>query len=1030
VGRALKIALACTALLAALLGFAWHTWRGIERGAGSWVAGDARATTAQAARRVAWRPAEPFLTSSTSARATRIALAPDGRSAVVAYGERGQDATLWFVELDGERVLADRPLTEIDAPGDEVAPWFDGDRLWFASDREGSRGGLDLWQARYDGARFERPVNAGGDVNSEADDTEPTVHADELVFASDRGGDGFDLWTSRIEGDAGAVRLDALCTSGDERDPAFAPDGGSLWFSVRSGGSFDLARAFRASAEWLPPERADALCSADDERAPCPIGGGFDVAFLRSGDAPAAWRARSVELALVPPLAWTWAEILLLASLIALAATAWFARDVSRYDALIAAWAISVSIHVLLLLLFGDVRLRGSDAGDRDDGHPAIRVRVAPADGAASLASSARGGAGRLERADTVRELSGPASSAAGDLAARVAGPVESLASPARGAVVDVDRDVELALEGDASGGIPLAAVAVVRPQELGPARATRAVPTESGLERRALPAASHDATATTASRGAPLALERAEMAPPAVARTELASTELASTELASTELASTELARAPTTERALPLSERELPALPATDASAGQFPPDASRALAALAPAATSRGIAVPRIARYAPERDDGPRDREDGARSTRSLLEPSPEARESAGLPPPAPREAATPYASRSGPGKLRALEEHGGTRATEAAVAKGLAYLARIQGRLGSWGPVDVSDEKYGEVCVGKTALATLAFLAAGHTHASSTEYSAVVQRALAFLLAVQDRSSGHYGDTSAYGHGIATFALAEALAITQDDSLRASVERAVAHLLERQSRDPDPRKFGGWPYYYIDPERTFDPWPRTSITAWHVLALESARLSGLDVPDAAFEGAARFLDAAHQPDADWYRYAHDPTRLDSGYPTLPASTPAALFALSCIGRDISGPRSAGARRYVLERAPRGYRFTNERDFVERGQGNPYFWYQGTLAMLRVGGREWQRWNIALQETLLPAQESDGSWRPIDAYARYARDDAQDRAYTTALCVLCLEVYYRYDLPLLKASKGSGAASAGAVPAASPR
>jgi hypothetical protein len=105
-------------------------------------------------------------------------------------------------------------------------------------------------------------------------------------------------------------------------------------------------------------------------------------------------------------------------------------------------------------------------------------------------------------------------------------------------------------------------------------------------------------------------------------------------------------------------------------------------------------------------------------------------------------------------------------------------------------------------------------------------------------------------------------------------------------------------------------------------------------------------------------------------------------------------------------------VLERAPNGFRFTSEDDFVQRAQGNPYFWYQGSLAMMRVGGDAWRRWNVALQETLLPAQEKDGSWRSIDPYAKYARDSERDRGYTTALCVLCLEVYYRYDLPFLKA------------------
>ena len=55
--------------------------------------------------------------------------------------------------------------------------------------------------------------------------------------------------------------------------------------------------------------------------------------------------------------------------------------------------------------------------------------------------------------------------------------------------------------------------------------------------------------------------------------------------------------------------------------------------------------------------------------------------------------------------------------------------------------------------------------------------------------------------------------------------------------------------------------------------------------------------------------------------------------------------------------------------------------------------------------------MKETLLPAQEPDGSWKPISIYAEYAQDTDRDRVYTTALCVLTLEVYYRYFTPLLK-------------------
>ena len=52
------------------------------------------------------------------------------------------------------------------------------------------------------------------------------------------------------------------------------------------------------------------------------------------------------------------------------------------------------------------------------------------------------------------------------------------------------------------------------------------------------------------------------------------------------------------------------------------------------------------------------------------------------------------------------------------------------------------------------------------------------------------------------------------------------------------------------------------------------------------------------------------------------------------------------------------------------------------------------------------------MLPqAQGSDGSWTPIDVYAQEAGDNRRDHGYTTAMCVLCLEVYYRYFTPLLQ-------------------
>ncbi|HVS10574.1 MAG TPA: hypothetical protein VMS76_11935, partial [Planctomycetota bacterium] len=375
----------------------------------------------------------------------------------------------------------------------------------------------------------------------------------------------------------------------------------------------------------------------------------------------------------------------------------------------------------------------------------------------------------------------------------------------------------------------------------------------------------------------------------------------------------------------------------------------------------------------------------------------------------PVPAPQLEDTPYRSRFGAEKEVALLEHGGSPETERAVALGLAYLASIQHERGYWGSRSDGDAKYRQVLVGKSGLCLLAFLGAGHTPVSGTRYSGETRRAVEFLLSAQDPSTGHFGDSEAYSHGIATYALAECYAMTRMAELRGPLELAVAEVLRHQVRRGDPRKVGGWSYYYPD-GATFDSWPRVSITAWQVMALESARLGGLAVPGEAFQAARSFLLGSWDLRLGAFRYSHDPDRLRSGFPTLPGSTPAALFALALLGEDVNEDRFTRARGFVLERAPREYDYGSSEDFVFRARGNTYFWYYGSLAMFVCGGEPWERWNTAMKEVLVPSQQSDGSWIPLDAYAEYAGDDPADRSYTTAACVLTLEVYYRYFTPLL--------------------
>jgi hypothetical protein len=364
---------------------------------------------------------------------------------------------------------------------------------------------------------------------------------------------------------------------------------------------------------------------------------------------------------------------------------------------------------------------------------------------------------------------------------------------------------------------------------------------------------------------------------------------------------------------------------------------------------------------------------------------------------------------YRSRFGPQKVKALEAFGGSEETEAAVRRGLEYLASIQRADGAWGRRRRPHDKYGEVWVGKSALCLLAFLGAGHTQSGGTTHQECVRKSLAWLLAQQDPDTGHFGESSAYSHGITTYALAECYALTKDPSLRVPVERAVDWILRNQNRGRDRRSHGGWGYFSptLPPE---DRFARASVTAWMVMALKSAQLSGVEVPAPALVSAEAFLWHMFDAEEGYFLYNREPSRLRSQWRTLPGSTPASVFCLLLLGSDPHEARLRAAQTWILQRVPKEYRRYSLDEFVLDAAGNVYFWYYGSLACFLAGGETWSTWNDALKRVLVEGQSDDGSFAPIDEYASYAGDDNRDRAYSTAMCVLSLEVYYRYFTPLL--------------------
>jgi len=1027
---------------------------------------------------------------NSPASESRPALSPDGRWLVFVAGERGSNSELWIAEMRGGAPADPRPLAELSTVADECSPAFAGDALYFASDRPGGSGGLDLYRAPYSDGSFGAAERFADSVNTSSDECDPAPRPGtrEIVFASNRERSGFDLYAVDLGASGAPELLEALASDRDEREPAFTADGRTLFFASdreHGGGDFDLYRSSTTDEGWSRPVPLAGLNTEGSERGPAPAFDDFSLYFARTtGDgASDILRARSIELYRLPGRPVGWLELLLLAALLLLALLAWLAKRWPKLDTLYKCYLVSLLVHMLLLLWFTDL-FPGSgtaETGTRRDG---FRVRMRPSASSAIAASRERNGRVDAERSHAA-EGSAPERLMAELGSSPVPAPAMELSAPA-------PREMEVpapsAVAAEASGTAPMPSVALADREAI--ERRGGAAPSlaldESALGERATQAAAAPRRADVSTRAGGLAASTIEGPPAApVAPSESApdrkavavgpGTETSSSSSIAVEGPSEPRAATPGASQALSLDgladaggERAAASAPERSsarssdrevASGAAAPPGPS--IAALAPKRSDVSASGP--ARAPLTREPGGAARaevglEDGelvpkisasepggggssdfldalgapATARERGVESAPQKQRGAApapasAPPPIamsapvdrPEDAPprvkkswedTPYRNRSGEEKARALELHGGTKETEEAVAKGLAYLARIQHRGGEWGDRSVVDGKYGEIAVGKTGLALLAFLGAGHTHASGTLYSENARRAIEFLLSMQDEESGHFGNSEAYSHGIATYALAECYALTSDSALREPLERAVAHILSKQIKSRYVELYGGWSYFYQD-DTTFDRWPRTSITAWQVMALESARLGGIDVPAQVFDDAATFIENAEDPEKGWYRYNHDPERLNSEWPTLPASTPAGLFALSILGRDIKSERYADLRDFVLERTPRRFRQGSPDEFVRRGQGNLYFWYYGTLAMFRVGGAPWERWNLGMKETLVRGQEDDGSWAPIDIYCKYARDDEDDKSYTTAMCVLSLEVYYRYYLPLLK-------------------
>lgn len=329
-----------------------------------------------------------------------------------------------------------------------------------------------------------------------------------------------------------------------------------------------------------------------------------------------------------------------------------------------------------------------------------------------------------------------------------------------------------------------------------------------------------------------------------------------------------------------------------------------------------------------------------------------------------------------------KKALLGAYGGTATTEAAVKLGLDWLVKQQRSDGTWslqGPY--SSGSSFENVTSATAMALLAFQGYGDTPEKG-EYRKTVAKGWTALLAMQDRDGNFVKDGGfnqrLYAQAQATIAICELYGMTKNSRYAAPAELAIQYALKAQASE------GGWRY---QPGLDSD----TSVTGWFVMALQSARMAKMEVPDSALDNISKYLDSVSTQDGSRYSYQR-------GREADEVMTSEALLCRQYLGWKRNDPRMLAGADYVGVH-PLAY---------GGGSQNVYYWYYATQFFHHMEGPYWNKWNSVMRQAV-PTQQiksgaEKGSWSPADdEWGPHG-----GRLYVTCLSIYMLEVYYRH-LPL---------------------
>lgn len=353
---------------------------------------------------------------------------------------------------------------------------------------------------------------------------------------------------------------------------------------------------------------------------------------------------------------------------------------------------------------------------------------------------------------------------------------------------------------------------------------------------------------------------------------------------------------------------------------------------------------------------------------------------------------------------PERRKLLKRHGGNEKTESSVERALAYLASIQNPNGSWGSPD--SFKTGDTAA-LSSLALLAFFSHGENF-QSAKYGDTIRRGCDFLIELSNTPSIELAGKG-FGHAILTYSLAEGFAVTGSLSLRHALEKRIKYILSHQN------SFGSFAINYdnspqapLSAEQMENPLYKEivpgepncdlSLLGWHIQAIVAAKNAGIQMEnlDKTLALTLEALVKIHQADKGGFSQGINMKR----FPADDNMTPVGLLSMYLLNAGNSSPARRAER--LLEKIPL--------PLWKQSSSFPlYRWYYQTQALFQAEkgrGKRWKIWNENLKKELLKGQTAEGSWPMPGGDNSFRIKNKNDLAiYSTSLCALMLQVYYRY-------------------------